>query len=670
MSRMRTSDKEAEPEIDHLPPAYDALSIHGGVPSIPAIAIALAHHDEATPIGSISTVVTDVQEFEPPSRSLAHTLPRSRSNIDFTTQVTKFSNDALIPTVDVKKSFQELLQFNSRNTVAAESASSSHQKRAKRTQARKKKWGLSSWLSFLPFISPKATKRDRQSVLTPIYDRLSMLALIHDLVVLPPTNSGNSSPKSPQLALADPHEILAFCSQTCSTNNLSLSTLLQEPHIAGHTAIYWAIVNYNPSLLDALLKYAPPLSPTTLSEMRKACLVASNQPLFQNLRHSVGLCASRSRSAADRLLLGQRLPDDVRIEEGPNGTFAATLDIAMWQKRIRAVGSVSVEFIASGHIFALTFFTTDRPQPKSKSTKDKAAVGPLHVSLSLLEHSLPTYVDAAVVIDGPLPLPPPWPCPRPPRNSYSPREHIHSASFSGRETGYGSENGVGLWDCETDLNHDEQARTRLPSPSSLSSPGNSRPATFSGANAQKQILLPPPSHPHRGLIQTHSSPSLKQLSSSPSRSPHMLTSVLDSKVAALTPKKQLLKQKDRDASLGSNGRTPVVLRFSVGKSMLACHMKNGGEVLSAVLITMREACLLMTSLPADPRGLPHHTTIKPDTWSEHGMWYVSAIMMSLGEQDGAGLMFDTSPHIASDGSLRARLEARAMNFLGVVLLVI
>ncbi|KAG1870368.1 hypothetical protein C8R48DRAFT_698221 [Suillus tomentosus] len=624
MSRMRTSDKEAEPEIDHLPPAYDTLSIHGGVPSIPAIAIALAHHDEATFIGSISTVVTDVQEFEPPSRSLAHTLPRSRSNIDFTTQVTNFSNDAVIPTVDVNKSFQELPQFNSRKTVAAEFASSSYQKRIKCTQARKAKSGSSSWLSFLPFISSKATKRDRQSV----------LALIHDLVVPLPTNSGNPSLKSPQSALADPHEILASCSKICSTKNLSLSTLLQEPHIAGHTAIYWAIVNYNPSLLDALLKYASPLTPTTLSEMRKACLVVSNQPLFQNLRHSVGLCASGLRSATDGLLLGQRSPDDVRIEEGPNGTFAATLDIAMWQKRIRAVGSVSVEFIASGHIFALTFFTANRPQPKSKSTKDKRAVGPLHVSLSLLEHSLPTYVDAAVVIDGPPPLPPPWPCLRPSRNSPSPRKHIHSSSFSGKETGYDFENGVGLWDCEADSNYDEQARTRLPSPSSLSSPGYSRPATFSGANAQEKMLPPPPSHHHRGLIQTHSSPSLKQLFSSPSRSSHMLTSVLDSKVTALTPKKQLLKLKN--ASLGSSGHTPVVLRFSVGKSLLAYRMKNG----------------------ADPHGLPHSTTIKPDTWSEHGTRYVSAIVMPLGEQDGAGLMFDTSPHIASDGSLRARLEAR------------
>jgi hypothetical protein len=71
--------------------------------------------------------------------------------------------------------------------------------------------------------------------------------------------------------------------------------------------------------------------------------------------------------AADRLLLGQSPPDDVRIEEGPNGAFAATLDIAMWQKRIRAVGSVSVEFIASGEYFVLLLPPSSLPLPMRKS---------------------------------------------------------------------------------------------------------------------------------------------------------------------------------------------------------------------------------------------------------------------------------------------------------------
>lgn len=623
-----TDKLPAETKSDVPPPAYDTLSIHRGVPSTPAITVALAHDNEAAPIDRTSIVVTDVHEFEPPRHRLwAHTLPRSTSNIDFITQATQSQSDPALPPTDVDKSLPERPQLDSRKTAPAESTSSisSFQKR-KHAKPRKAKSGPSSWLSLFPFTSSKATKQVRQSVLT----------LIHDLVVPPPT-SVNLHPKSPQLALPNPYEILASCAQSCSTRNLSLSALLQEPTVAGHTAIYWAIVNYRPSLLDALLRHSYPLIPATRSEMKKACLVASNQALFQNLRFSVGLYASGLRSATDRLLLGQRPPDDVRIEEGPDGAFAATLDIALWQKRIRAVGSVSVEFIASGRIFALTFFTTDRPQPNPKSIKAKRAAGPLHVSLSLLEHSLPTYMNAAVVIDRP----PPLPSPGSPsgsvrkKGSYSPNGHIHSTSLSGREKGYDFENGVGFGGYEAekwDFNYDGQAHARSHSPPSPSSPSSPGPATSSGTYtptqtcAQKQMLLPPPSHPHRGLIQASSSPSLKQLSSS--RSSNTLTSVLDGNTAVLTPRRQLVRL--RSPASGA----PVVLRFSAGESMLAFRARNG-----------------------DPHTLPHPTS-KPDTWSEHGTWYVSAIVVPLGAQDGGGLMFDTSPHIAPDGSLRARLEAR------------
>jgi hypothetical protein len=67
--------------------------------------------------------------------------------------------------------------------------------------------------------------------------------------------------------------------------------------------------------------------------------------------------------ATDRLLLGSRLPDAVQIEQGRDGTFAATLDIAMWQKRIRAVGSVSVEFIASGEYPLSAVLLLQPPSP-------------------------------------------------------------------------------------------------------------------------------------------------------------------------------------------------------------------------------------------------------------------------------------------------------------------
>jgi hypothetical protein len=268
-------------EIDPLPPAYDTLSIYQPAPSAPNITITNSHEDQAGP-----GAITGVHQVEPPRR-WAHRLPRSRSNIDVTAERHDHtvSMGPMLP-VDVDKSLPERPPLDTRQTVPATVSSFCQKRNFKHHKARKS--GPSSWLSLLPFTSSRNTKQVRQSV----------LALIHDLVVSPPTNSGSldSSSKTPRSALIDPHEILASCAESCSARNLSFSTLLQEAVVADHSPIYWAIVNYHPSLLDALLKHAMPLTPATLSEMRKACLVASNQVLFHSLRLKVGLCASGLRS--------------------------------------------------------------------------------------------------------------------------------------------------------------------------------------------------------------------------------------------------------------------------------------------------------------------------------------------------------------------------------------
>ncbi|OJA15109.1 hypothetical protein AZE42_05580 [Rhizopogon vesiculosus] len=595
---MIVTDNLKPPEIDPPPPAYDTLSIHqspGGTPSIPNITITNSHDDEAGP-----SAIANVHQAEPPRRWAHSRLPRIRSNIDFTAE--RHNDTGFIPKspADVDKSLPERPLLDACQTVPVIVDSSSYQKH-KHRNARKS--GQSSWLSRLPFTSSRNTKQVRQSV----------LALIHDLVVSPPASSGSISPSSKiqQLpALTDAHEILASCAESCSAKNLSLSALLQEAVVAGHGPIYWAIVNYRPSLLDALLTHAMPLTPATLSEMRNACLVASNQVLFHSLRLRVGLCASGLRSAADKLLLDLRPPDDVHVEQGRNGTFAATLDIAMWQKRIRAVGSFPSTlfftkerhsnqltlFSISGRIFALTFFTTDRPQPNSKS---KRAVGSWNASLSVLEHSMATYVDAVVAIDQPPPLPSPSHSLRKKRLT-PPKGHMHRSSFSYGGKGYGIKNKAGLKSGEAkqwDFNYDDRVHARSPSP-----------ATPSGAHAQTLPL--PYAKPNYPLIQTHSSPSLGQ-SSSPSSS-HTITPVLDG-ITTRASKKQLERLK-----LGTGRRAPVVLRLCAGEAMLACRTKKKKE---------------------DPHA-SIHLTGKPDTWSEDGVEYVSAIIVPLGEQDGGGLMFE------------------------------
>lgn len=123
-----------------------------------------------------------------------------------------------------------------------------------------------SWLSLLPFVSSFSAKRVRQSV----------LSIVRDLVV-PPSRGSNEEQKNV-------HEMLTSLAETCAEHKLSLSDMLQEAFIADHTPMYWAVVNYREELLVGLLIHSRALSIRTISDIRRACLVNSNQALFHALR--------------------------------------------------------------------------------------------------------------------------------------------------------------------------------------------------------------------------------------------------------------------------------------------------------------------------------------------------------------------------------------------------
>ena len=149
---------------------------------------------------------------------------------------------------------------------------------AHRPRARNRK--KNSWLSFLSSVSRSSAQRIPQPVPSPRASpeqvRQSVVSIVSDLVV-PPTRVSNEGQK-------DVHEILASVAKTCAEHKLSLCTILQETFIAGHTPMYWAIVNYRQELLVALLVHSRPLSIRTISDIRRACLVDSNQALFHALR--------------------------------------------------------------------------------------------------------------------------------------------------------------------------------------------------------------------------------------------------------------------------------------------------------------------------------------------------------------------------------------------------
>ncbi|KAL0058107.1 hypothetical protein AAF712_015229 [Marasmius tenuissimus] len=206
----------------------------------------------------------------------------------------------------------------------------------------------------------------------------------------------------------DPRGILESCHAACTDEAIPFSALLQEKSIEDHTPIYWAIVNRNtksesePDLLMSLLAYAAPLEPATVSEIRLACLITSDQALFQRLRLSPEFA---SLSGTDQMVLsGGMAPDEVEVLEASSDEGAFVVDIKMmqFQKRMRVSNEVGVDFIARGRMWRLAFCISNE-----KWRHDKPRFGAWYVSLTLLENSPPTWIDSQLLIpDARLPIPP------------------------------------------------------------------------------------------------------------------------------------------------------------------------------------------------------------------------------------------------------------------------
>lgn len=152
--------------------------------------------------------------------------------------------------------------------------------------------------------------------------------------------------------------ILDSCSEACHAYDISFSSLLQKKSIENHTPLYWAIIKRpsepaNPDdydLVTALLSRSTPLTQSTISEIRLACLLTSDQALFQRLRLSP---AFSPLSGTDEIILGASIPPDtidVVDVEGDEGAFVANFEILAFQKRMRVSKNIELEFIARGKI--------------------------------------------------------------------------------------------------------------------------------------------------------------------------------------------------------------------------------------------------------------------------------------------------------------------------------
>lgn len=157
---------------------------------------------------------------------------------------------------------------------------------------------------------------------------------------------------------------LSSCARACERGGLDFSTVLQETLIEGHPPIYWAIINRDvvsgglglepDSLLSTILSACRPLSPASLTAIRVACTMASDNALLQELFRLIPPLSHIS--SRDALLLSPANEEDrVDIDEKRNGTgsWVALMKIPRFRLRMRVCGSVSVEFIASGIFFLL-----------------------------------------------------------------------------------------------------------------------------------------------------------------------------------------------------------------------------------------------------------------------------------------------------------------------------
>ncbi|KAJ7116084.1 hypothetical protein C8R44DRAFT_628446 [Mycena epipterygia] len=230
--------------------------------------------------------------------------------------------------------------------------------------------------------------------------RATVLGLVRDLVKLQPSDHS-------VVAIS----ILKSCADACATNGLSISTLLQEKSIEGHTPLYWAIVKRpaespapedqeGTDLLTALLSLSTPLTPATTSDVRLACLLTSDQALFQRLRNSPEFSPL---SATDEMLLdATSLPDDIDVENvggeaGQEGAFVVDFAIVRFQKRMLVSKAVVLDFIARGRMWRLSFNVATQEHRRPHLPPP----GAWYVSLSLLENSPPTWVDSRLLVPAP-----------------------------------------------------------------------------------------------------------------------------------------------------------------------------------------------------------------------------------------------------------------------------
>ncbi|KAH9022455.1 hypothetical protein EDB84DRAFT_1274602 [Lactarius hengduanensis] len=197
--------------------------------------------------------------------------------------------------------------------------------------------------------------------------------------------------------------VLKECDQICANGGLDLSVVLQEPLIDGRPPVYWAILNRHVTtsrnsdaalhaLVLSLLGTGQPLKETTITSIRLACMVTSNNTLLQHLFWHFPALSPLSRSDA-MLLSSVGGGDVVDVDEAQDGTgtFVARIQIRRFRLRMRVSKLVKVEFVTSDRIWTVTFAVSSQNAAIRSESR-------WLLSFGLGDHSTSTWVDGDFLV--------------------------------------------------------------------------------------------------------------------------------------------------------------------------------------------------------------------------------------------------------------------------------
>lgn len=167
--------------------------------------------------------------------------------------------------------------------------------------------------------------------------RATTQALVRDVV--------QRAPGAPALSLGEAESVLESCAAACAAKNFDLASILREPFIEQHTAVYWAILGGNEPLVCSLLDRSEPLTPVVADEVCCACTLASDDSLWRRLRTRYRGLEPEPTPAQSLVMSGAR--DEVTVSSS-RGSFLASLRLPHFQKRMRVAGRVAIDCIAHG----------------------------------------------------------------------------------------------------------------------------------------------------------------------------------------------------------------------------------------------------------------------------------------------------------------------------------